>query len=68
MPKKTRAGDRHKSGRKSIMVPERWHALLEKMACDDGRPMMWYLVGLIRDRAKDKGHKAIPPMPWEESL
>ncbi len=42
-----------------------WHGVLCQLASAAKMPPAWYLVMLVKDDLEHKGHRNLPPAPWE---
>lgn len=57
----------HKTKRTAVFIPTPWSAIARKMAVKKQQPLMWHIVSLIGEAAKQEGLE-LPPYPWEEEF
>ncbi|QEL14632.1 hypothetical protein PX52LOC_01524 [Limnoglobus roseus] len=62
-PKKTK--DTRK--RQAILLPPEWHEVAVKLASKDGRPILWYVIRNLKEKAEAAG-VSVPLAPWEEDI
>lgn len=63
---KKRKGGSHKTPRQPVQIPVPWIQLARQLAAKDRRPMVWKLITLIGEAAKNEGVANLPKYPWEE--
>lgn len=54
-----------KTPRVPVQIPKPWCDVARKLAAQKKQPLVWYLMDLLAEKAKEM-HIDTPPLPWEE--
>jgi hypothetical protein len=65
MAKRKSDSGRHVKKRVNIGVPAEWHAVIRRLAADRQQPVLYWLISVVAEQAKQQGMTDVPVPPWE---
>lgn len=66
MAKSKPNGDKRKTARVNVGVPDEWHAVARRLAALGKQPVVYLLIDLLAEAAKKRNITDLPPVPWDE--
>ncbi len=66
IPDMGRPADKNREERVPVQIPKSWMKLARKLASDAKQPVLWFILGMIAEKAQESDVEH-PVLPWEVS-